>query len=220
MIEEAFARLDTEWRSLSEDPRATLDRWDAALERIAADEEALRARGSWVHGREDAFGVLGIERAELRHSAMIGWLLDPCGRHGFGPKILAALLKHAFPSEAFDRLAVARVQCEVARGDCRADIVVTWPGGSLVIENKVDAEEGERQCDILFEQFSGARFILLSPKGRPPVSAGGAASVAFQNLSYGTIRAVLAGVLQGARCDSVARQLAANYVVTLEKEFQ
>ncbi len=42
--------------------------------------------------RVSAFHVLGIDRRELSHAALLGWLLNPRGHHGLGTVPLRSFL--------------------------------------------------------------------------------------------------------------------------------
>ncbi len=223
--ESDFERLLDEWRSISAAGSPNLADWASALESIAREEQGLRARGAWVHGRDDLFGILGIQRAEVRHSSMIAWLLDPCARHGLGTRFLVGLLRRAFPRDHFSDLAGARTTCEVARGECRADIIVTTSNATIVIENKVDAEESPRQCDVLYERFIedvGARFIFLTPTGRAPHTASGEAADAFAAVGYADIRSALEEALTETSVEDApwGRHAALDYQRTLQREFR
>ncbi len=221
--EAAFARLLEEWAAATPSLPTQLVDWTRAIERIAADERALRARGAWVHGRDDLLGVLQAQRRETLHSALIAWLLDPCGTHGLGIRFLAAFAARVFPDDTFDGLDAARTSCELARGPCRADIVIELPAGTIVVENKIDAVESPRQCDILFEQFSddGCRFVFLTPRGSPPSTASGDATRAFACLSYTAIKVMLREALAGtAAAPGRGRHVAEDYLRTLDREFR
>ena len=221
--DEEFARVLGEWATLQGAGRGVGD-WDRAIEDVIRDERDLRARGFWVHGRDDIFGVLGIQRAEVRHSAMIAWLLDPCARHGFGSRFLLEFLALAFPDDSFPSHTAARTLCEVTREECRADIVIAMSDATIVVEAKVDAVESPRQCDILFERFAkdvGARFVFLTPGRRRPESATGDALRAFVAVSYSDVRTVLHAVLAATGTDHApwGRRLAEDYLLTLRREF-
>lgn len=208
---------------------ALVAQWESDIIAIAADELKLRESGKWVRGRDDFFGVLGLERYELSHSKIIGWLLDPCAQHGLGVSVLARLLRLAFGDEIHDALLAtlgnANPECEVGR----IDILVKAPGLTLIIENKVDAPESEAQCDGYYERFKGdpgALFLFLTPEGRRPASASGSALEAFKSLSYGDFRMILRAALDatasdaGAAAGARARHIAQDYCHTLEKEFR
>jgi hypothetical protein len=96
---------------------------------------------------------------------------------------------------------------------------------TIIVENKVDANEGPGQCDTLFERFAEdvrARFILLTPSGKRPESACGDAAEAFTPISYGVVRTVLADALgaTSAAQSPWGRRVAEDYLHTLRKEFR
>lgn len=219
-----FERLLDEWRPIAS-PGPNVEGWPQALHVLAQEEHRLRADGRWVHGRDDMFGVLGIERAEIHHSAMIAWLLDPCARHGLGTAFLGRVLRRCFPDAGFDDLAGARPTCEVTRGDSRADIVVWMSDATVIFENKVDADESPQQCDALFVLFReniGARFVLLTPSGRRPDTASGEAAEAYVVLSFAEVRLALADSLRQppAEASLSGRRVAEDYLRTLGREFR
>jgi hypothetical protein len=92
-------------------------------------------------------------------------------------------------------------------------------GLTLVVENKVDAVEGWRQCDTLFERFSGARFVFLTPTGRAPQTATGAAAPAFSVVRYCDLRTILERALLDSVSDGPGRRVTEDYLRTLKKEF-
>lgn len=222
--EAEFSRVLEDWRATCGTARTSVSDWERDIRTLVDEERSLRTDGAWLHGRDDLFGVLGINRAEIRHSAMIAWLLDPSARHGLGTRFLDSFLERAF-NRAFEDTDRARTTCEVAREECRADIVVDTPTWNIIIENKVDANESPRQCDILYERFARegiARFVFLTPSGRKPESASGEAAAAFASLGYRDVRDLLARALCStpAAQSSRGRHIAEDYLRTLEREFR
>jgi hypothetical protein len=201
------------------DNRDLVGRWTERLERIAADETMLRDQGQWSHGRADSMGVLGRHRDELAHSKMVAWLLDPCGKHGLGTRVLKRVVQHVLglgplPSD----LARVRVRCEVPIGDAgRLDIEVESAGFYLIIENKVDAEEMPGQCRFYCDNVkrSDAHFILLSPDGRHAIDAAECVP-----LKYSALAGFLNEALQDASADAGGRRVAEDYLSTLRQEFR
>ena len=223
----AFDELESEWRRIGDCSRALVADWEREIDNVASDERRLRSEGRWVRGRDDFLGVLGLHREEVRHSKIIAWLLDPCAPHGLGARVLAGVLRSAFGDEVLaalhEGLGSATPSCEVARGDARIDILVEAPGLTLVIENKVDALEGEGQCDAYFELFGrdpGARFILLTPTGRRPTSATCSAQEEFKTLGYGALRRIIRAALDQAPAGAGGRPIAEDYIRTLKQEFR
>jgi hypothetical protein len=221
--ERGFADLHGEWRSLLRARRSVVrERWTDSMTHLGDEYADLLHAGKWTRGPADFFGIVRATRAEVVHSAMIAWLLDPMSRHGLGQAFLRNVLDECFAAEA-PHGRVRSVRCEVGRGETRADIVVFADTFTLVIENKVNAPEGHRQCDRLYERFGGevdARFVFLSPDGRSPVTATGEAAEAFATLSYRTVADCLEQAL-ASRPEGGAdgRAVAVNYVTTLEGMF-
>lgn len=195
--------------------------WTTAFDQMLEEEAGIRSDGKWVRGAADVFGILGISRAEIRHTKFIAWLMDPAAQHGFGPRFLELVLARTFPGEKFEGLDRATTECEVVRGRCRVDIVVYGPAFTVVIEAKVDAGEAQDQCDYQFEQFSrepGARFIFLTPRGVRPASATGDAADAYVSLSFRSIRDDLRDALASSS-NAAGRGAAEDYLRTLERAF-
>lgn len=213
----AYELLLHEWRSLASQTQSEATRWEHELAQIADEEGTLRAAGHWVHGRSDSLAIIGKQRDELVHSRMIGWLLDPCGHHRIGASLLQAVLARVgIPVPSPTALARARVRLEVPIAQGRMDIVVEAPQLYLVIENKVDALEGDGQCAYYSEHVTHPyrQFIFLTPDGRAPRDA-----PEFHRLSYPDLADTIAATLSGSRAPSAASHVAAEYLRTLRLEF-
>ena len=119
---------------------------EARLSSEKAAQEASKA---------NFFSLFDLERREAVHSRLIANLLDPLGSHRQGLLFLkeftAAAQLPDLPNDLFDHAPsqfwVGR-EFPLASGG-RLDIVVTCLGSRflLVIENKIDHQEGERQLD-------------------------------------------------------------------------
>ena len=222
--------------------------WESTVLLLSKEQQDLQAQGRWVRGRSDYLGVLSLARAEVKHSAMIAWLLDPIGSHGLGLRFLDRLLGRCYDPPPDVHPGEVTTECEVVGRDCRADIIVSAPMWTLVIENKVDAVEGPEQCGRLYRAFShraDPRFVFLSPRGGAPksivcreddpgfevLSPEGSlevettcdAKVAWRPLGYAKLRQDL--VLALNDLDEAARQRAGtsivvDYLRTLEREFR
>lgn len=150
--DESFDEVSLEWdavcREVDRHRQAAAQEvgsvWSSALPAMESEFQQLIAQGDWQRGPEDIFSIIGFERNEVRHSAMIAWLLDPLGRHGLGPALLEAILDECFPAIKPRVRGTTTVVCEVARGDTRVDIIVWSRDFTLIIENKVDVVEGYR----------------------------------------------------------------------------
>src|SRR5690554_752768 len=233
--DDQLIRLSNEWNVIierraqqkGERIKKHVTTWKSALDSMQLEYEALVAKGEWLRGPSDLLSIIGRPRYETYHSAMIAWLLDPLARHGLGDRFLRSFLIACNVNWSFDnaQLATPTITCEEARDNCRADIIFRIPGFTLVIENKVNAGEGDTQCDRLFSAFiknEDAHFLFLTPSGRRPRTATGEAAEAFCTLSYSQLRSCLKSALDDTSnsAASVGRATAINYLTTLMKDFR
>ncbi|WP_066681873.1 PD-(D/E)XK nuclease family protein [Caulobacter sp. CCH9-E1] len=98
--------------------------------------------------------VMRMERMEIRHSAILAWLLDPAESHGLGDKFLKAFLGEALRGQSG---LGAPTAMDIARADMRDAIVRReWQnidifihsvrnGWGFVVENKYDSSQHEGQ---------------------------------------------------------------------------
>src|SRR5690349_11058540 len=111
--EKSLRAMQEDWRMVLKRERGILGLWQQRLAAMIAAEAALRDQGRWVHGREDFLGVVSKHRDELTHSRAIAWLLDPCGKHGLGTRVLSSVLRTVFGADDLPQgLHLARVRCE------------------------------------------------------------------------------------------------------------
>lgn len=225
----AYDELEAEWTTLlATRARKSVAAWTADFAEMREAQLALLERGLWRRGPDDFLDIIGRSRAELVHSAMVGWLLDPLGHHGLGSRLLRRLLArtHWEPGELSDVV----VELEVSRayvlpgmaGECRADVLVRSSQVTLVIENKIDAPESHRQCEAMFEAFSGepgAVFVFLTPTGAEADSALGRSAGKWQSVSYKTFAADLRASLDEGDPHARARHVATDYLRTLGRLF-
>ncbi|MBH8610257.1 PD-(D/E)XK nuclease family protein [Pseudomonas mohnii] len=117
------------------------------------------------------FAITKIERAEVAtHSAMIAELLNPRGSHGKGPVFLAHFLS-TIELEHESSLDNAQVRKEqtFGGGRGRVDIVIHLRSHLILIENKIDAEDGNWQlkqyADIGMASGKNWNLLYLTKKG-------------------------------------------------------
>ncbi len=135
------------------------------------------------------FGTIDYGRLETAHTRALAWLLN-AREHGFGFELLDALLEHISGRQL--RVVRADVQSEfpvscrtAANKTGRLDVLIDyeWHDGSqtkasgcVVIEAKIDAEEGDEQLafyDDWIERNRADREVFrlfLTPNGREPQS--------------------------------------------------
>ncbi|MDD0984039.1 PD-(D/E)XK nuclease family protein [Pseudomonas shahriarae] len=134
------------------------------------------------------FTITRIERAEVNtHSAMIAELLNPEGRHGQGVHFLELFLSTmGFEHEC--SLIEARVKKEQAfAGYGRVDVVIHLRDHLILLENKIDAPDGNRQLKRYDDigKASGKKWQLwyLTKKGTD-AHASSHRDVSYRRLSY------------------------------------
>ena len=137
-------------------------------------------------GEFNLFETLNLVHAEIRHSNVLAWLLNPLGNHGLGTYFLNLFLKH-FISEnktLIDNLTVFDIELfnfndvEIRREWRNLDIlvIIKEPDKSLVIgiENKIKSSEHSNQLiryrEIIEKEFPNSQklYVFLTPENTIP----------------------------------------------------
>jgi hypothetical protein len=187
----------------------------------AAELDDLRRQGLWLPGPAAALEVLGQTGLERAHQAYIAWLLNPRGSHGFGAQVLINLEHHCGSEELSTRqLSAALVKIEDARAQSRADIVVSMPEHTLVIELKVHSGEGDEQTRRLADDHAKSPsplFVFLTLNGDQPLDA------RFKPMFLKNLAACIRAALRDAplprnQAEERGRATAVDYVYALERK--
>lgn len=149
--------------------------------------------------------VLGVSRAELRHSNLLAWFLNPAGSHGLGDAFLRRFLSRLVRDKQDLNVQFRPAQIELMPlGDAEVfrewrhiDILVRSRSGrwALLIENKIGASESTGQLARYMDEAQSAldakEFIpiLLTLDGEDPSEAGREAG--FVSLSWGEVLELL-----------------------------
>jgi PD-(D/E)XK nuclease superfamily len=98
--------------------------------------------------------VMRMENMEIRHSAILAWLLDPLENHGLNDSFLRSFLAEALKGDekndapsALDVLQADLRDVEIRREKQNIDIFISSPinGWGFVIENKFHSKQGRDQ---------------------------------------------------------------------------
>ncbi|MGY6771048.1 PDDEXK-like family protein [Komagataeibacter sp. NFXK3] len=109
---------------------------------------------AWARGDAiDIWDVAGLKSNEGRNSAVLGWLLDPKGTHGWGARLLRDVLRLAgdrYPhwprlDKDLDHVSVVTECWPAGSTTERVDIAIDGDDFVLFIEIKIQAREGEQQ---------------------------------------------------------------------------
>lgn len=192
----SLAGVFDEWRT------SYRNRLQQYLERLPEDDPLLCP--------VSLFGTMDYGRLETAHTRALAWLLDD-REHGFGHRLLETLLIHLLDGMPVRLTHVGRVASEYpihcgpsAAATGRIDILAEgdWERGGkkahwlLVIEAKIDADEGESQLSLYddwIEQNAGDSKVVrvfLAPKGRTPQTA----NAEWETLHYVDLAGVIRGV--------------------------
>lgn len=140
---------------------------------ICALEQAQQEERNRKGENYNLFSILSIERYELKHSALIANLLDPKGSHGCGDAFLRAFFDITLKgiTYPFEGCTLLRSDTEYYTGPIagetggRIDILVHSSRYGLIIENKIYAEDQDKQLtryDNYGKKAFGADKYLLT----------------------------------------------------------
>lgn len=125
------------------------------LESLFINNEKLDRVGAYLN-RFNPIKTMQMEGMEIRHSAILAWLLDPRETHGFGDRFLKAFLCEALRGRS---ASVGPTAIEVSQRDLRdatirrewqnIDIFILSPGNNwaFVVENKFHSRQHEGQLN-------------------------------------------------------------------------
>jgi hypothetical protein len=219
----AFADLAEQWRGIAGSPLppTSVQSWEERYDQLIAQQRQLKNRGLWVSGPSDLMHLARVADGELAHSNLVAWLLNPAGRHGFGDRLLRALLAAGWPDANIPDTNGAVIEREVPRGARIADVVVYLGDTTFVIENKVWSDESPRQCEDLYQLWldnsTDVRFLLLTLDGHAPrESHTKEAAEAWRTLSYPALGGWLLANLPGPPL-SVAQSSVEQYMATIRE---
>jgi hypothetical protein len=220
--------MEREWREIAmRRTRELVADWRDAMSAMRRRHDRLVADGLWVGGPSDFLGIIDQARAENTHSRMLAWLLNPTRRHGLGFGLVRRLLEHCSGEPVPAAPAVRTVKFFEWRHDREADLVVWGEDFTLIIENKVDADEQPDQCDDLYENFkneSAPLFLFLTPDGRAPCTATTpGAKRAFRTVSWPEVGAMIDASLHESRFVPEATgavDVVENYLRTVKEQFR
>jgi PD-(D/E)XK nuclease superfamily len=185
----------------------------------SAEVERLRRLGRWLPGPVAALEVLGQAGLERAHQAYLAWLLDPQGSHGLDARVLSGVLRHSGRAADAGQLLLARVKKEDVQAESRADIVVTMPSHTLVIELKVQSGEGDEQTRRLaddYQNWPDPLLVFLTLDGSQPRDP------RFQIMSFSELAGCLDAALKdaaepGTTTEISGRATASDYLFVLKR---
>lgn len=179
--------------------------------------------------RPDLLHAASIERDEVIHTRILGWLLDARKSGTLGPKLLIEIIARSYGlrKSVVAKLTKggAKVIIESGGEGGRPDLEIRGMGFLVLIENKLDASQHSHQLSNYRKRaFRTARtlrvstrnvilvYLTLSPDDESWRGTG------FRHLSYKDLTRRLERLLKTAsKADRSAASLAGQYLVTLQK---
>ena len=157
---------------------------EEALQNFLLDIECLNELQPWT-GHFNLFDVLKISRTEIRHSNMLGWLLNPNENHGMGDAFLRAVVQEIVLNDTngrydvFQTLLLDFYNFNVYREWKNIDILLVSEQEQflIAIENKIGSREHTNQLNryrkILEADYPTYHkmFLFLTPDGDDPSDA-------------------------------------------------
>jgi len=178
---------------MSEDIKDIISLLDKISSINEKDEERLKKSGE----KFNIFEELKLKKAEWVHSRVLATLLDPCGSHGKGNLFLKKFLeiiakKHETNAETNEdekgevgekfSIKGVKVQEEKSLDGGRPDIIITNQDcKKIILENKIDAKEGNEQLKR-YSKEEPIHLIFLTLGGRKSKKKGGKFS--YIRMSY------------------------------------
>ena len=167
-----------------------------ALKELLTDVSAFDALEARL-ARFNVFEAVGLVRQEIRHSNLLGFMLDPSNPHGLGNAFLTRILAATSKGAAFE---IGPPNSIIVKREWRnLDLLVECRESRtiIVIENKVGSGEHSDQLrryrDTLAAEYPSdwhRVLILLSPTGVA------ASDPHYAALGYGTIHAIVGDLLE------------------------
>lgn len=173
------------------------------LEKLFVNNSELSTITSHV-ARFNPIKVMGMERMEIRHSNILGWLLDPRENHGLGDAFLRSFLSQAMRGQSVPpnslnievrNLADTNVYVEWNHIDILIEVPHAQMPWCFIVENKVYSRQHSAQLER-YRSYAESRFpkhklgkifLTLEPEE--------AQDETYVSLSYADIAIVLGNVL-------------------------
>ncbi len=202
---------------------------EEVIERFLLDIDCLDELDPWISGI-NIFEVLKITNTEIRHSNVLGWLLDPSESHGFSDGILKELVtsfilenKEHYRKQGIKSLEMLLLDYDsfsVRREWNHIDLFLISEKEKTIIciENKIDSSEHSNQLERYMTGVLSAYpnyqcfFVYLTPSGDS--SSDEENWVAF---SYQNVMEIIENNMGKYNLAPEAQLLINNYISTIRR---
>ena len=152
------------------------------LEKFLEDIDCLEELTPWQENEFNVFDVLKISRNEIRHSNVLGWLLDASGSHMLGDYFLSRVIRSILLNDDLNKYDKAKISLldlysfKIYREQNNIDLLLVSEKEKvvIVIENKVGSSEHSNQLnryrEIVYEKYKDyyKMFVYLTVLGEAP----------------------------------------------------
>lgn len=140
---------------------------EEALQNFLLDIDCLDELLPWTK-RFNLFDILKISRTEIRHSNMLGWLLNPNENYGLGDALLKSILQDVVRADSsrydvFETLLMDLYSFSVYREWKNIDLLLisSTERCAIAIENKIGSHEHDNQL-ARYRKNTGKRLSSIS----------------------------------------------------------
>ena len=167
---------------------------EEALQNFLLDIDCLDELLPWTK-RFNLFDILKISRTEIRHSNMLGWLLNPNENHGLGDALLKSILQDVVRADSsrydvFETLLMDLYSFSVYREWKNIDLLLisSTERCAIAIENKIGSHEHDNQLaryrKTLESDYPQYRkiYLYLTPDGEEPSDAENWSTLTYENV--------------------------------------
>lgn len=167
---------------------------EEALQNFLLDIDCLDELLPWTR-RFNLFDILKISRTEIRHSNMLGWLLNPNENHGLGDALLKSILQDVVRADSsrydvFETLLMDLYSFSVYREWKNIDLLLisNTERCAIAIENKIGSHEHDNQLaryrKTLENDYPQYRkiYLYLTPDGEEPSDAENWSTLTYESI--------------------------------------
>ena len=201
------------------------DEQEQALKEFLLDIDCLNELHKWENSF-NIFDVLKISRAEIRHSNVLAWLLDPNENHTLGDSFVRRLFQYFVKGQeriqknAMSLLVMDFYSFSVLREWKNIDILMVSEKEKVIIafENKIGTTEHDNQLErykkILNEEYPdySKLLIYLTPEGERP------SDDEWEVLTYAKIADTLSDICEYSTVSPNILLMIRNYIEVIRRD--
>lgn len=195
---------------------------EKVLQNLLLDIDCLKQLDGWTNNF-NMFDVLKITHTEIRHSNILGWLLDPNENHKLGDSFIRAFINNIIKQGQINDLALLMqdfYSYQVLREHNHMDLVLLSreEKTAYIIENKIWAGESKHQLQDYYkksqEEYAGYKliYVFLTPDGHDASDTDN-----WISISYEEIMPMLEEIINSTQTIVEVKMLVNNYINAVRK---